>query len=97
MMDVVETDTYNNNNATMTPLSAIVEAFEELAKISKAKKNGSEEIKLDIFCDTCSLVSILFGCLGLAFKFAELKYVSKVRFFTLFQWGSSQLCQNLTF
>ena len=97
MMDVVETDTYNNNDATMTPLSAIVEAFEELAKISKAKKNGSEEIRLDIFCDACSLVSVLFGCLGLAFKFAELEYVSKVRFFTLFQWGSSQLCQNLTF
>ncbi|KAK9903805.1 hypothetical protein M0R45_000915 [Rubus argutus] len=33
---------------------------------------------LDTFCEACSLVSILFSCLGLAFKFAEMEYVSKV-------------------
>jgi hypothetical protein len=37
-MDVVETDTYNNNDATMTPLSAIVEAFEELSQDFQSKE-----------------------------------------------------------
>ncbi|KAL5553192.1 hypothetical protein UlMin_040593 [Ulmus minor] len=68
------------NGAVSVPLSAIVEAFEELAKLIETKKvNGSQEdLRLDTFCDACSHISILFGCLGLAFKFAELEYVSKV-------------------
>ncbi|GAV88556.1 GLTP domain-containing protein [Cephalotus follicularis] len=69
-----------------SPLSAIVEAFEDLARFlssrSCAKPNEEEEeeeLRLDTLCDACSLVSVLFGSLGLAFKFAELEYVSKVR------------------
>ncbi|KAI4386465.1 hypothetical protein MLD38_004396 [Melastoma candidum] len=31
------------------------------------------------FCEACSLVSVLFSCLGLAFKFAELEYVAKLQ------------------
>lgn len=76
-------DTYrqgNNACSMRTPLSAMAEAFEELLEISKANQKGSkEEMRLDTFCDACSFVSVLFGCLGLAFKFAELEYVSKVR------------------
>ena len=76
---------FKDDPATATaPLSAIAEAFEELAKlINSAKLNGSEpyHLRLDTFCDACSLISILFGCLGLAFKFAELEYISKVLFF----------------
>ncbi|XP_016484573.1 ACD11 homolog protein-like [Nicotiana tabacum] len=62
---------------TGTPLSAIAEAFEELS--SCLKSNGYDDLRLKPFCDACSLVSVLFGCLGIAFKFAELEYVSKVR------------------
>lgn len=61
---------------TGTPLSAIAEAFEELS--SCLKSNGYDDLRLKPFCDACSLVSVLFGCLGIAFKFAELEYVSKV-------------------
>ena len=63
-----------------TPLTAIAESFEGLAKLVKSLKNSSQELRLDTLCDACSLVSILFSSLGLAFKFAELEYVSKVIF-----------------
>lgn len=61
-----------------TPLSGIADAFEELAEFIQSRKAGEEELRLDRFCEACSLVSVLFGCLGLAFKFAELEYVAKV-------------------
>ncbi|XP_021299887.1 ACD11 homolog protein [Herrania umbratica] len=62
---------------TKTPLSAIVEAFEELSEFLECQMKD-EELRLDKFCDACSLVSVLFSCLGLAFKFAEMEYVAKV-------------------
>ncbi|KAI6686196.1 hypothetical protein NL676_032109 [Syzygium grande] len=40
---------------------------------------GGGGIRLDALCDACGPVSVLFGCLGIAFKFAELEFVSKVR------------------
>ena len=64
-----------------TPLAAMAEAFEELSKL--VKTCPSYHLRLITFCDACSLVSVLFGCLGIAFKFAELEYVSKVLFFHL--------------
>lgn len=66
------------------PLSAIAEAFEELAKKVNERKNEQQHIRLDIFCETASLVSILFRCLGLAFKFAEMEYVAKVHIYNYF-------------
>ncbi|XP_044493284.1 ACD11 homolog protein-like [Mangifera indica] len=60
-----------------TPLDVIVGAFEELAKLLNCE--GNRELRLDTFCDACSLVSVLFSCLGLAFKFAEMEYVAKVQ------------------
>lgn len=62
------------------PLSAIAEAFEELSKSLNENNNNAQAIRLDTFCDAASLVSVLFRCLGLAFKFAELEYVAKVSF-----------------
>lgn len=58
-----------------TPLSAIAEAFEDLAD---TVQNSKDELRLLAFCDACALVSILFNSLGLAFKFAELEYCAKV-------------------
>ncbi|KAJ9140726.1 hypothetical protein P3X46_031336 [Hevea brasiliensis] len=71
------------NARGQTPLSAVVDAFEDLAKRLKPITDqdndvGPGELRLDMFCDSCSLVSVLFSCLGLAFKFAESEYVSKV-------------------
>ncbi|KAK2635827.1 hypothetical protein Ddye_030619 [Dipteronia dyeriana] len=66
----------------MSPLSAVVGAFENLANLVNSKSNGDcyqPELHLDMFCDACSLVSVMFSYLGLAFKFAELEYVSKVQ------------------
>ncbi|GAU14846.1 hypothetical protein TSUD_50580 [Trifolium subterraneum] len=61
------------------PLSAITEAFEGLSEKVKGIKNGStEHLRLDNFCEIASLVSVLFRCLGLAFKFAEMEYVAKL-------------------
>ncbi|TKY50821.1 ACD11-like protein [Spatholobus suberectus] len=59
------------------PLSAIAEAFEGLSKRLK-ERNNAQGIRLDTFCEAASLVSVLFRCLGLAFKFAELEYVAKL-------------------
>lgn len=66
------------------PLSAIAEAFEELSKWMKENNDG-KHIRLDTFCEAASLVSVLFRCLGLAFKFAELEYVAKVYLLFLLQ------------
>lgn len=66
---------------TMSPLSLIVDAFEKLAKLVNSINGGGDcktDLRLDTFCEACSLVSVLFSCLGLAFKFAEMEYVSKV-------------------
>lgn len=72
-----------NGETTMTtPLSAMAEAFEELSRtVGKFNINGCSDdcLRLKPFCDACSLVSVLFGCLGIAFKFAEYEYCSKVR------------------
>ncbi|XP_072991629.1 ACD11 homolog protein [Typha latifolia] len=60
-----------------TPLTAVAEAFEELARSIEAG-GGAEDLRLAPFGDACSLVSVLFGFLGIAFKFAEMEYVAKV-------------------
>ncbi|KAI3453017.1 hypothetical protein Pfo_009680 [Paulownia fortunei] len=72
-----EDDAFEDTNAEFTPLSAVADAFEELSAAVKAK-GFHYDLDLKTFCDACSLVSVLFGCLGIAFKFAELEYVSKV-------------------
>ncbi|XP_066309594.1 ACD11 homolog protein-like isoform X3 [Miscanthus floridulus] len=58
-----------------TPLTAVAEAFEELARGMVA---DSGELRLAPFSDTCALVSVLFSSLGMAFRFAEIEYVTKV-------------------
>lgn len=57
------------------PLRKITEAFKELAATV-----NSQTVNMEVapFSKACSLVSPLFGCLGIAFKFAELDYVAKV-------------------
>ncbi|CAH2042924.1 unnamed protein product [Thlaspi arvense] len=62
-----------------TALSGIADAFEQLSKSVKYCTSASNDLQLTPFCEACSLVSVLFGCLGIAFKFAELEYCSKVR------------------
>jgi hypothetical protein len=59
-----------------TPLTAVAEAFEELARGMEA---DGGELRLAPFSDTCALVSVLFSSLGMAFRFAEIEYVTKVR------------------
>ncbi|MQL89671.1 hypothetical protein Taro_022239 [Colocasia esculenta] len=64
-----------------TPLATVAEAFEELARMLGGAAAGGRqgsELRLRPFSDACSLVSVLFGCLGFAFKFAEMEYVAKV-------------------
>lgn len=64
-----------------TPLSVITEAFENLADLLKPAEKDEEEdgLRLDAFCNACTHVSVLFSCLGFAFKFAEMEYISKVK------------------
>ncbi|KAJ3697705.1 hypothetical protein LUZ61_001410 [Rhynchospora tenuis] len=62
-------------DADATPLSAVAEAFEQLSRLIES---GERCLRLSTFGSACSLVSVLFGCLGFAFKFAELEYVAKV-------------------
>ncbi|KAL0912012.1 hypothetical protein M5K25_017953 [Dendrobium thyrsiflorum] len=56
------------------PLRRIADAFDSLARTV----NSTVPIEAVHFSDACSRVSVLFGCLGIAFKFAEMDYVSKV-------------------
>ncbi|XP_008794458.2 accelerated cell death 11 [Phoenix dactylifera] len=57
------------------PLRRISEAFEGLAETVSSK---TAAVEVGPFSRACSRVSVLFGCLGIAFKFAEMDYVSKV-------------------
>lgn len=71
-------------DANATPLTAVAEAFEQLARFIQS---DDRNLRLSTFGNACSLVSVLFGCLGFAFKFAEIEYVAKVtitRYFFLY-------------
>jgi len=57
------------------PLRKISTAFKKLAIIVNSP---NPEVPVTQFSHACSLVSPLFGCLGIAFKFAEMDYVAKV-------------------
>ncbi|CAN6689432.1 unnamed protein product [Malus baccata var. baccata] len=57
------------------PLRKIAEAFKEL---EAAVNSPAADVEVAPFSHACSLVSPLFGCLGIAFKFAEMDYVAKV-------------------
>ncbi|CAN8328669.1 unnamed protein product [Cochlearia groenlandica] len=82
-----EEDAYEDAECTSiparisTPLSVITEAFEDLAGLLKPAKLNEEDhgLRLDAFCSACNHVAILFNCLGFAFKFAEMEYISKVK------------------
>ncbi|XP_047318617.1 accelerated cell death 11 [Impatiens glandulifera] len=64
-------------NQNEKPLRKIAEAFKDLDnKIDS--QTLSQELEVASFSSACSLVSPLFGCLGIAFKFAEMDYVAKV-------------------
>lgn len=69
------------------PLRKIAEAFKSLSNsINKDDNNNNSQtlenenclLELAPFSNACSLVSPLFRCLGIAFRFAEMDYVSKV-------------------
>eukprot|EP00250_Pteridium_aquilinum_P012025 c20462_g1_i1 orf=303-926(-) len=57
------------------PLQQIAVAFSDLAADVRRQQ---EDVRVASFAGASSHVSILFGCLGFAFKFAERDYVSKV-------------------
>ncbi|KAH7300640.1 hypothetical protein KP509_24G072600 [Ceratopteris richardii] len=64
------------------PLQRIAVSFSELATCFNSEETKQEEAKRNLlvasFSSACSNVSVLFGCLGIAFKFAEMDYVAKV-------------------
>lgn len=65
------------------PLRRIAESFKELADSLKGSSRAAEVVvvgDLDVgpFSLACSHVSVLFSTLGIAFKFAQHDYVSKV-------------------
>ncbi|XP_022762691.1 accelerated cell death 11 [Durio zibethinus] len=56
-------------------LRKIADAFKELAATVNSQ---TADMEVAPFSRACSFVSPLFGCLGIAFKFAEMDYVAKV-------------------
>ena len=62
------------------PLQKISEAFKDLATTINSQHS---DLEIAPFSHACSLVSPLFSCLGIAFKFAEMDYVAKVGEFSL--------------
>ncbi|KAL8229941.1 hypothetical protein R6Q57_014841 [Mikania cordata] len=75
-----DNDDHHRDSRTETPLSSIAKAFEEISDLIKkgSKNEVSVDLRLKPFCEACSLMSALFGCLGIAFKFAEMEYTAKV-------------------
>ena len=57
------------------PLQNISESFKALAANINS---GNTTVEVAPFSRACSFISPLFGCLGIAFKFAEMDYVAKV-------------------
>ncbi|KAL2341516.1 hypothetical protein Fmac_009456 [Flemingia macrophylla] len=57
-------------------LRRIADEFKELATV--VADSPSADLEVASFSRACSLVSPLFACLGVAFKFAEMDYVAKV-------------------
>ncbi|KAL6581920.1 Accelerated cell death 11 [Orobanche minor] len=60
-------------------LALMADAFKELADAINQPDGEDAHLGLGSFSRACSLVSPLFRCLGVAFRFAELDYVAKVR------------------
>uniref|UniRef100_A0A0D3FPX0 Glycolipid transfer protein domain-containing protein n=1 Tax=Oryza barthii TaxID=65489 RepID=A0A0D3FPX0_9ORYZ len=60
------------------PLRRIAASFEELEAVAKQQAPGPA-MEVGSFARACSNVSVLFGCLGIAFKFAEMDYKGTVR------------------
>ncbi|XP_075664773.1 accelerated cell death 11-like [Castanea sativa] len=58
------------------PLRKISEAFKELQ--ATVNSQTPDDLEVASFSRACSLISPLLGCLGFAFKFAEMDYVAKV-------------------
>ncbi|KAF3951225.1 hypothetical protein ACB098_05G135200 [Castanea mollissima] len=58
------------------PLRKISEAFKELE--ATVNSQTPDDLEVASFSRACSLISPLFGCLGIAFKFGEMDYVAKV-------------------
>ncbi|MCI29266.1 glycolipid transfer protein domain-containing protein 1-like [Trifolium medium] len=57
-------------------LHQIAVAFKDLA--NTVSDSQTAEVEVAPFSRACSLISPLFGCLGIAFKFAEMDFVAKV-------------------
>ncbi|CAN4080230.1 unnamed protein product [Withania somnifera] len=68
-----------SHRADEKPLRKMAEAFKELANTLNSQ-TLDEAAKMEVapFSHACTLVSPLFRCLGIAFKFAEIDYVAKV-------------------
>lgn len=60
------------------PLRKISDSFKELA--ATVNSEGGD-VEVAFFSRACALISPLFDCLGIAFKFAEMDYVAKVWLF----------------
>ncbi|XP_042058910.1 accelerated cell death 11-like [Salvia splendens] len=62
------------------PMKKMAEAFKELCNRLNEFPEGEEaRLELAAFANACSLVSPLIRCLGGAFLFADIDYVSKVK------------------
>ncbi|XAR59367.1 hypothetical protein NMG60_11015186 [Bertholletia excelsa] len=58
-------------------LRKMADAFKDLSDTVNSQDSDAD-LQVASFSRACSLVSPLFGCLGIAFKFAEMDYVAKV-------------------
>lgn len=68
-----------NHAAQEKPLRKMAEAFKDLANtLNSQTLDEAAQMEVAPFSHACTLVSPLFRCLGIAFKFAELDYVAKV-------------------
>ncbi|VAI11390.1 unnamed protein product [Triticum turgidum subsp. durum] len=63
------------SNEADKPLRWIGASFEQFAAVAKPQQQPT--MAAGDFSRACSNISVLFGCLDIAFKFAEMDYVAK--------------------
>ncbi|KAG6484810.1 hypothetical protein ZIOFF_053335 [Zingiber officinale] len=61
-----------------TSMKEEIEKLEQMQQPSPDSRASTAPMEVDAFSRACSQVSVLFRCLGVAFKFAEMDYVAKV-------------------
>ncbi|KAM3254398.1 hypothetical protein ACQJBY_048107 [Aegilops geniculata] len=83
------------SNEADKPLRRIGVSFEQLAAVAKPQQQPA--MTAGDFSRACSNVSVLFGCLGIAFKFSLMDYVAKASSRSSAPLSSPAICSDVRY